>query len=175
MNSNLNFEFGPVWYRPKPEPGRTGLTGNRSNRTGSHRFGEPCCLLLLRVAAACCRRPAVATLLPEYAAPPPAAGAGEDEEKCFSSISSEESASEDRIQMRGHQGSPYHWEPVRFDRLLVKPVRPGFGLGRYQTGPNSKFKFKFKKMKNSQKIPKNTSRYDESNGVKFFQKFVRLT
>ena len=41
LNSNLNFEFGPVWYRPKPEPGRTGLTGNRSNRTGSHRFGEP--------------------------------------------------------------------------------------------------------------------------------------
>ena len=41
LNSNLNFEFGPVWYRPKPEPGRTGLTGNRLNRTGSHRFGEP--------------------------------------------------------------------------------------------------------------------------------------
>ena len=41
FNSNLNFEFGPVWYRPKPEPGRTGLTGNRSNRTSSHRFGEP--------------------------------------------------------------------------------------------------------------------------------------
>ena len=41
------------------------------------------------------------------------------------------------------------------------------GLGRYQTGPNSKFKFKFKKMKNSQKNPKNTSRCDESNGVKF--------
>ena len=33
FNLNLNFEFGPVWYRPKPEPGRTGLTGNRSNRT----------------------------------------------------------------------------------------------------------------------------------------------
>ena len=31
------------------------------------------------------------------------------------------------------------------------PVRSGSGLGRYQTGPNSKFKFKFKKMKNSQK------------------------
>jgi len=29
----LNFEFGPVWYQPKPEPDRTGLTGNRSNRT----------------------------------------------------------------------------------------------------------------------------------------------
>ena len=34
LNLNLNFEFGPVWYQPKPEPGRTGLTGNRSNRTG---------------------------------------------------------------------------------------------------------------------------------------------
>ena len=22
LNSNLNFEFGPVWYRPKPEPDR---------------------------------------------------------------------------------------------------------------------------------------------------------
>ena len=52
--------------------------------------------------------------------------------------------------------------------------RSGSGLDRYQTGPNSKFKFKFKKMKNSQKIPKNTSRCDESNGVKFSQKFVHL-
>ena len=71
------------------------------------------------------------------------------------------------------QGSPNRWEPVRFDRLLVKPIRPGSGLG-YQTGPNSKFKFKFKKMKNSQKNPKNTLRCDESNGVKFSQKFVHL-
>jgi len=47
------------------------------------------------------------------------------------------------------QGSPNRWEPVRFDRLPVKPVRSGSGLGRYQTGPNSKFKFEFKKMKNS--------------------------
>jgi hypothetical protein len=30
----------------------------------------------------------------------------------------------------------------------VKPVRPGSGLVRYQIGPNLKFKFKFKKMKN---------------------------
>jgi len=37
---------------------------------------------------------------------------------------------------------------------LTKPVRPGFSLGRYQTGPNSKFKFEFKKMKNSQKFLK---------------------
>ena len=72
------------------------------------------------------------------------------------------------------QGSPDRWEPVRFDRLLVKPVRPGFGLDRYRIGPNSKFKFKFKKMKNSQKIPKNTSRCYESNGVKFSQKFIHL-
>ena len=42
LNLNLNLEFGPVWYQPKPEPGQTGLTGNRSNRTGSHRLGEPC-------------------------------------------------------------------------------------------------------------------------------------
>ena len=27
--------------------------------------------------------------------------------------------------------------------------RSGSGLGRYQTGPNSKFKFEFKKIKNS--------------------------
>ena len=26
LNSNLNFEFGPVSYRTKPEPVRTGLT-----------------------------------------------------------------------------------------------------------------------------------------------------
>ena len=45
------------------------------------------------------------------------------------------------------QGSPNRWEPVRFDRLPVKPVRLGSGLGRYQTGSNSKFKFKFKKIK----------------------------
>ena len=53
------------------------------------------------------------------------------------------------------QGSPNRWEPVRFDRLLVKPVRPGSGLDRYQTGPNLKFKFKFfKKNKKSQKFLK---------------------
>ena len=72
------------------------------------------------------------------------------------------------------QGSQNRWEPVRFDQLPVKPVRTGSGLGRYQTGPNSKFKFKFKKMKNFQKIPKNTSKCDKSNCVKFSQKFVHL-
>ena len=35
---------------------------------------------------------------------------------------------------------------------LTKPVRPGYGLGRYQTGPNSKFKFEFKKIKNPKLI-----------------------
>ena len=50
----------------------------------------------------------------------------------------------------------------------------GSGLVRYKTGPNLKFKFEFKKMKNSQKNPKNTSSCDESNGVKFSQKFVHL-
>ena len=30
----------------------------------------------------------------------------------------------------------------------VKPIRPGFGLGRFETGTNSKFKFKFLKIKN---------------------------
>ena len=52
--------------------------------------------------------------------------------------------------------------------------RSSSGLGRYQTGPNSKFKFEFKKIKNSQKISKNTLRCDEFNGVKFSQKFVHL-
>jgi len=50
------------------------------------------------------------------------------------------------LKTHGSQGSPNRWEPP------VKPVRPGSGLGRYQTGPNSKFKIEFKKMKNSQKI-----------------------
>jgi len=74
--------------------------------------------------------------------------------------------SEDCKNHRGHcgrpealasgAGSPYWWEPVRFDRLPVtgyrlpvKPVRSGFGLDRYQTDPNLKFKFELKKMKNS--------------------------
>ena len=41
LNSNLNFKFGPVWNRPKPEPVRTGLTGNRSFRTGFGRVFFP--------------------------------------------------------------------------------------------------------------------------------------
>ena len=69
------------------------------------------------------------------------------------------------------QSSPNRWEPVRFDRL---PVRSGSGLGWYQIGSNSKFKFKFKKWNILKKIPKNTSRCDESNGIKFSQKFVHL-
>ena len=66
------------------------------------------------------------------------------------------------------------WEPVRFDQLPVKPVWADYGFGRYPTSPNSKFKFEFKKLKNSQIIPKNTLRCDESNGVKFFQIFIHL-
>ena len=75
---------------------------------------------------------------------------------------------------RYNQGFKSRPEPVRKPRLPVKPVRTGSGSGRFQTGPNSKFKFKFQKMKNSQKISKNTSSCDESNGVKFFQIFVHL-
>jgi len=56
----------------------------------------------------------------------------------------------------------------------VWPVRTGSGLVRYETGPNSKLKFEFKKMKNFQKNPKNISRCDESNDVKFSQKIVYL-
>ena len=42
LNSNLNFEFGPVSNRPVPEPVRTGYTGNRGFRTGSGRDKKPC-------------------------------------------------------------------------------------------------------------------------------------
>ena len=35
--------------------------------------------------------------------------------------------------------------------VWVKPVRPGTGSVRYETGPNSKFKFEFKK---NEKFPK---------------------
>jgi len=52
--------------------------------------------------------------------------------------------------------------------------RTGTGLVRYETGQILKFEFEFIKMKNSQKIPKNISRYDESNGVKFSQIFDYL-
>jgi len=69
------------------------------------------------------------------------------------------------------QGYPNRWELVRFDRLTGN--RPGSGSDRYETGQYSKFKFEIKKMKNSQKIPKNTSRCEESNGVKLSQKFAQ--
>jgi len=39
----------------------------------------------------------------------------------------------------------YRLEPVRKPRLPVKPVRTGSGTRRFQTGPNLKFKFEFKK------------------------------
>ena len=32
LNLNLNFEFGPVWYRPKLKPGRTGLVNPARQR-----------------------------------------------------------------------------------------------------------------------------------------------
>ena len=40
----------------------------------------------------------------------------------------------------------------RVNQKPVKRVRPGFGLSRYKIGPNSKFKFEFKKLK----FPKNS-------------------
>jgi hypothetical protein len=36
------------------------------------------------------------------------------------------------------------------------------------------FGFEFKKFKNEEEIPKNTSWFTESNGVKFFPNFVHL-
>ena len=60
---------------------------------------------------------------------------------------------------------------------FIKPSvigQTGSGSVRNETSSNLKFKFKFKKLKNSQKIPKNTSRCDKSNGVKISQKFVHL-
>ena len=53
-------------------------------------------------------------------------------------------------------------------------IPTGTGPETAVTGVNSKFKVEFKKMKKSQKHPKNTSSCDESNGVKFFQIFVYL-
>ena len=57
---------------------------------------------------------------------------------------------------------------------VSKTVGNRTGLVRYETGQILKFEFEFIKMKNSQKIPKNISRYDESNGVKFSQIFDHL-
>jgi len=83
------------------------------------------------------------------------------------------------------EGAPHHtgarvYKPVVTGSVWPVPVKPvrsgsglgrfgqtGSGLGRYQTGPNSKFEFEFKKWKIPQKNPKNTSRCDESNSVKF--------
>ena len=68
---------------------------------------------------------------------------------------------------REHATRPWFTKPLghRSNRSGPVPV---------QTGLKSKFKFEFKKMENSQKIPKNTSRCDECNGVKFSQKFIHL-
>ena len=74
-----------------------------------------------------------------------------------------------------HYRNEYHGWGITVRVHQTVGNRTGSGLVRYEIGPNSKFKFKFKKMKNSQKkIAKNTSRCDESNGVKFSQKFVHL-
>ena len=45
MNSNLNFEFGPVWYRPKLEPGRTDVRPGQTGPvpTGLVNPGEDTC------------------------------------------------------------------------------------------------------------------------------------
>ena len=40
FNSNLNFEFGSVWYRPKPEPDRTGPVPTGFINSGHDRHGE---------------------------------------------------------------------------------------------------------------------------------------
>ena len=58
--------------------------------------------------------------------------------------------------------------------MVYQTVGNRTGLVRYETGQILKFEFEFIKMKNSQKIPKNISRYDESNGVKFSQIFDHL-
>ena len=50
----------------------------------------------------------------------------------------------------GNRSGLTSYRSNRSDQLPVKPVRPDYGLGRYQTGHNSKFKFEFKKIK----IPK---------------------
>ena len=63
-------------------------------------------------------------------------------------------------------GFTNRWEPVRFDRLLVKPVRSGSGLDRYQTGPNSKFKFEFKKNEKFLKILQGATNLMVSNFLK---------
>ena len=49
----------------------------------------------------------------------------------------------------GKLGNCRECEDARWARLpaFAKPVGISSGLGRYQTGPNSKFKFKFKKIK----------------------------
>ena len=54
------------------------------------------------------------------------------------------------------------------------PASEPAGIKPAITGHNSKFKFEFKKMKKSQKIPKSTTRCEESNDVKLSQKLVHL-
>jgi hypothetical protein len=63
-------------------------------------------------------------------------------------------------------------EPVGIGPETVGTSRTG--SGRFPTGPNSKYKFEFKKWKKSHKILKNISRCVEFNGVNNFQIFVCL-
>ena len=61
-------------------------------------------------------------------------------------------------------------KPVDFAQVAVRRVVSGVhqtvgnrsDLVRYEIGPNSKFKFEFKKIKKFQKNPKNTSRCKNS-------------
>ena len=69
---------------------------------------------------------------------------------------------------------PFGTGPVTAVTGLTGPARPGSGSGRLETGSNLNFKFEFQKMEKFQKILKNTSSCDESNGVKFFQIFIYL-
>ena len=78
------------------------------------------------------------------------------------------------------QGSQNRWEPVRFDKTMQGltgyrsnrsgpiPVWAGIKPAQIQNSNSNS------KNENSQKILKNTSRCDESNGVKFSQKFIHL-
>ena len=71
----------------------------------------------------------------------------------------------------------YCMDPLLVGSWLSYPglkIPTGTGSGRFQTGPNLKFKFEFQKIKKFQKIPKNTSSCDNFNGVKFYQIFIHL-
>jgi hypothetical protein len=56
----------------------------------------------------------------------------------------------------------------------VLPVAAGTGLHRCVPGGFKYFEFEFETLKNETKIPKNTSRFIESNSVEFFANLVYL-